>query len=61
MIDNEISQTVPVKSSRKPKNSMPIKIDIPQPELMKPKITIFGDFTYEMDRLRVTRGFGLWY
>lgn len=42
MIDNEISQTVPVKSSRKPKNSMPIKIDIPQPELMKPKITIFG-------------------
>ncbi len=42
MIDNEISQTVPVKTSRKPKNSMPIKIDIPQPELMKPKITIFG-------------------
>ncbi len=42
MIDNEISQTVPVKSSRKPKNSMPIKLDIPQPELMKPKITIFG-------------------
>ena len=42
MIDNETSQTVPVKSSRKPKNPMPIKIDIPQPELMKPKITIFG-------------------
>jgi cell division protein FtsZ len=42
MIDNEISQTVPTKSSRKPKNPMPIKLDIPQPELMKPKITIFG-------------------
>ncbi len=42
MIDNEISQTVPVKSSRKPKSPMPIKLDIPQPELMKPKITIFG-------------------
>jgi hypothetical protein len=42
MIDNEISQTVPVKSSRKTKNPMPIKLDIPQPELMKPKITNFG-------------------
>lgn len=30
------------KSSKKTKNHMPIKLDIPHPEIMKPKIIIFG-------------------
>lgn len=40
MQDHENS--VSTKSSKKTKNHMPIKLDIPHPEIMKPKIIIFG-------------------
>ncbi len=39
--ENSLFSSV-AKTPRKPRNPMSIKIDIPQPELLKPKITIFG-------------------
>ena len=41
---SEIENSSPVlhKTSKKQRNHMPIKLDIPHPELLKPKITIFG-------------------
>jgi cell division protein FtsZ len=42
MSDIEQSSSIPTKSSRKPRNNMSLKLDIPHPEIMKPKIIIFG-------------------
>ena len=42
MLDNDLTTNSLPKNSRKSKTPMPIKLDLPQPEILKPKITIFG-------------------
>ena len=42
MSETEISSPASAKSSKKTRNNMSLKLDIPYPEIMKPKIIIFG-------------------